>query len=377
MKYGKASSPVSDVSHVTAAVTSQSLPNFRRPSGSADVDAYLNDMLATIRKYEELVGEIKAVEKPKWLWLPGKKQKGVTSGATSASPGIGVTDPESMHPMVVRREELKRAFIAKKQAIRALLALDSAAASKLAADEAAKLQSWLPTAVRRLSDPTALATATETRAKAEAMLLTLQQQFREADAAFKATKLGSTRVAAGLFDSPSPGSGPVVCTPGRGAGRGAGTTAAHGRMEDGTRGTTTGRARSEEKRPRGPVTTDDYIERARSIEGRTTQQLKVGLVTLELTKGTATATAEKLAENREQIQRVDAGLDELQSELHIARGNLARIVKRLANDKIIIAFTLLVILGLVGLVTYMVITKQTTISVPGGTASDAKPSVSG
>ena len=59
--------------------------------------------------------------------------------------------------------------------------------------------------------------------------------------------------------------------------------------------------------------------------------------------------------DREKIKRIDSGLDEVQSELQLSAVYITRFVKRLATDKIIIAFAFLLVLGVAGIIAYSAI----------------------
>jgi hypothetical protein len=355
-------------------VTLPVLNPIRKLVDAPDLDGFLNDIAIIVKKYEALVREIEADEKPKWLWLPRVKSRSHPAGAAAAlQAGL---DPEASDPLIVHREELKRAFISKKLAIRALLTLDTATASRQTREEQAKADSWLP-GLGRHADPAQATAIAVAHAQAERSLFTLQQQFRETDNAYKATKLGNSRAAAGLFDvdgsSPNPAAGVRPTSRNQGS-SGCSTSAHPSNSGKGANGLI--RSRSEERRGRGGrLNNDECLDAAKALETRTTTKLREGLMTLNITKETATATAHQLAEGREKIQRIDAGLDEMQSELHLAQRTITRFAKRLANDKIVIAFTLLVVLGLIGIVTYMAVTGKTKLDVPGGAVSDIKPNV--
>lgn len=113
------------------------------------------------------------------------------------------------------------------------------------------------------------------------------------------------------------------------------------------------------------ATNDELLGKATDVQASTTQKLKDGLATLEATKEQAKFTAAQLEADREKMQRISKGLDEVDSELELSRKLLTRFIKRIYTDKVIIAFTTLLVLGIVGIIVYTQLNPdQTTFSVP-------------
>lgn len=100
------------------------------------------------------------------------------------------------------------------------------------------------------------------------------------------------------------------------------------------------------------ATNDDLLDKAKGMQQDTTAKLKEGLAVLEATKDQAKYTAAVLEQDREKMQRISKGLDEVDSELEISKKLLTRFVKRIYTDKIIIAFTALILMGVVGIIIY-------------------------
>lgn len=122
---------------------------------------------------------------------------------------------------------------------------------------------------------------------------------------------------------------------------------------------------------------EDLLNSALSTQKDTTSKLKSGLATLEATKEQAKYTAAQLAEGQEKLKRIDQGLDEVQSELELSRVLMTRFVKRLYTDRVVIAFTALLVLGLAGIIAYSVLNPdQKIFNVPDEVKPNMIPGVS-
>ena len=139
----------------------------------------------------------------------------------------------------------------------------------------------------------------------------------------------------------------------------------------------------------GRMNNSELLGAALDIQKQNKDKLKEGLQTVVATKETAMHTAAVLEQDREKIgvrarraatsslrlfakvhatarptlltsfssistsaQRISTGLDEVDSELAISRKLLTNFVKRMYTDKIIIAFTFLIVVGIVGIIVY-------------------------
>lgn len=96
----------------------------------------------------------------------------------------------------------------------------------------------------------------------------------------------------------------------------------------------------------------ELLGEALDIEKDNLGKLKDGLKVAEATREQGQVVAGKLAEQREQMGRISEGLDNMESELQLSRKLLVNFAKRLATDKVIIAFTFLVVMGIVGIIVY-------------------------
>lgn len=110
---------------------------------------------------------------------------------------------------------------------------------------------------------------------------------------------------------------------------------------------------------------DELLDKAADVQQSSLAKLKQGLATVETTKEQGKYTAGQLQEGREKLQRIDQGLDEVQSELELSTVLLTRFVKRIATDKVVIAFATLLVLAVVGIIVYAVMNpNQKIFNVP-------------
>jgi len=127
---------------------------------------------------------------------------------------------------------------------------------------------------------------------------------------------------------------------------------------------------------------DDLLDKAKSTQEETLMKLKSGLATVEATKEQGKFTAAQLEQDREKMKRIDSGLDNVQSEMELSQVLITRFVKRVASDKVIIAFATLLVLAILGIIIYAALNPNQNIFnvpsvvVPPIVTSTATPSVS-
>jgi len=76
------------------------------------------------------------------------------------------------------------------------------------------------------------------------------------------------------------------------------------------------------------------------------------------------STNEKLEQQTEKLREVDDTLESMDEELNRASALLFDFIRRLYTDKIIIAFTCLIFVGILGIVIYASVSKNDPFSVP-------------
>jgi len=82
------------------------------------------------------------------------------------------------------------------------------------------------------------------------------------------------------------------------------------------------------------------------------------------TQQIGTETLAKQQEQREQIIRIDQGVDQVSSNIKLANRHLRVFVRRMATDKIIMGFMFLIFVGVVVIIVYSVINKNAKTNVP-------------
>ena len=92
---------------------------------------------------------------------------------------------------------------------------------------------------------------------------------------------------------------------------------------------------------------DSLLNAALSIEKTTTNKLKDALRTIMETRDLGSDTLQKMGENKEKLTHISAGLDDIDSELFIARKRITIFTKKLYTDKLIIGLTTLLVSGAV------------------------------
>lgn len=116
------------------------------------------------------------------------------------------------------------------------------------------------------------------------------------------------------------------------------------------------------------------LDGALSIQVDNKNRLKEGLTMLTAAKQTGLETMGTLQTDREKMARIRSGLDEVDSELAISQKLISNVMKRIATDKVIIAFTFLVLAGVVGIIVYATLNpNQKIFNVPDA----VKPSIPG
>jgi hypothetical protein len=118
----------------------------------------------------------------------------------------------------------------------------------------------------------------------------------------------------------------------------------------------------------------ELISKAKAKEEENLSKLKEVLVVADATKEQGKHMAATLAQDVEKIERIRSGLDDVHGELALSRLYISRILKRLATDKIIMAFAFLLVSGIIGIIVYSIVTPgQTAFAVPCVDSSGINP----
>lgn len=102
--------------------------------------------------------------------------------------------------------------------------------------------------------------------------------------------------------------------------------------------------------PKEVVSNDQYLNQAEYVESKNKEALEGARSTIGETLHTGTEIAKQLEENREKIIVISGGLDEIESETTMAQKRLVIVAKRFSTDKLLIAFAVLLVLAIIGIV---------------------------
>jgi hypothetical protein len=96
----------------------------------------------------------------------------------------------------------------------------------------------------------------------------------------------------------------------------------------------------------------DLLDGAVAIHMDTTSKLKGALADLQHAKTIGVATADTLDQTPTKIATISSGMTVVESELDMSQRRLTHVIKRLATDKIVILFCLLISIGIIAVVVY-------------------------
>ncbi|ORC87819.1 putative transmembrane protein [Trypanosoma theileri] len=98
--------------------------------------------------------------------------------------------------------------------------------------------------------------------------------------------------------------------------------------------------------------------RINTIQGSTLESLAMTERLLNETETVGTGAATTLRVQTEQIQRVNDNLDELDSDVNRAKKELNAFIRRMMTDKIIICFSILIVIGIIVIIVLKVVKKK-------------------
>jgi len=103
----------------------------------------------------------------------------------------------------------------------------------------------------------------------------------------------------------------------------------------------------------GAAIQEDDINRLKRVQQQISNTTELGGATLA-----------KQVEQREQIVRIDQGVDQVSSNIKLANKHLRVFVRRMATDKIIMGFMFLIFAGVIFIIVYSVINPSAKTNVP-------------
>lgn len=107
------------------------------------------------------------------------------------------------------------------------------------------------------------------------------------------------------------------------------------------------------------MTSDEILVKAKSRQEESIKTVDNMLVTIEETKGVATATAVKLNDQTNQLKEIGAQVEEVRLNLKQANRQLRAFARRLGTDKIFMGFMVLIVLGIVAIIIVKIVKKKT------------------
>lgn len=115
----------------------------------------------------------------------------------------------------------------------------------------------------------------------------------------------------------------------------------------------------------GQMSNADYLNKAQDVQRKTEQSLQSTAKMVEESKAVAAATGEQLREQRQQIVQITDEVMRMEDSLTRADKLIRTFARRMATDRVILLFTLLVFLGIAAIVIYKSINpKDATFYVP-------------
>lgn len=115
---------------------------------------------------------------------------------------------------------------------------------------------------------------------------------------------------------------------------------------------------------KGERTTDSVLREAGATAQSTTARLERTLQTVNDTTEIGTATAQRMVEQTEQIGRITTTVKTMDEDLRKADKLIARFMRRLYTDKVILAFTFLVVCAIAAIVIVSSTTDTTIGNLP-------------
>lgn len=116
---------------------------------------------------------------------------------------------------------------------------------------------------------------------------------------------------------------------------------------------------------KGERSTDGVLRQAHGTATNTTATLERTLATINQTQEVGNATAARVVEQTEQIRRVRDKTQKLDEDLGRSKKLISRFMRRLYTDKVILAFTFIVVMTIGGIIAYASINpNQTKFNVP-------------
>jgi len=125
------------------------------------------------------------------------------------------------------------------------------------------------------------------------------------------------------------------------------------------------------KRNLDSMTSDEVIDVAKKTQDASLKSLEQTLITIDNSKQVAADTASKLHEQTEKLKHIDEGVSEIQTNLKMAAKQLRSFARRVATDKLIMVFIVLIILAVIFVIIWTSLHKNAKTSLPPGSTFTA------
>jgi len=106
------------------------------------------------------------------------------------------------------------------------------------------------------------------------------------------------------------------------------------------------------------MTADEVLDQAKKTQEKSLTSLDDTLRTIEETKAVGSETSNKLKSQTEQLRKVESGIQEVQSNLKLASKQLSAFARKLATDKLIMGFIVLIIIGIIFIIVWSATHKK-------------------
>jgi len=122
------------------------------------------------------------------------------------------------------------------------------------------------------------------------------------------------------------------------------------------------------------------LKKAEDIQNEDLKAVDRMIQKTEETERLGADTLVTMQQQREQLQRIDAGIDEVSSNIKLAQRHMRTLVRRLATDKIILGFIFLIFVGVIFIIVWSATHKNaklTHITIPSSTTATTTSTTTG
>jgi len=118
------------------------------------------------------------------------------------------------------------------------------------------------------------------------------------------------------------------------------------------------------KRNLDAMTADEVLDIGKKTQAASLDSLGRTINTIEMSKQVASETAQKLHEQTDQLKKIDEDISEIQANLKMAGKELRAFARKIATDKLIMGFIVLIIIGIIFVIVWSIVHPKAKTSVP-------------